>query len=91
MSIPGKNTEQILLGTITSKLKKVIGKSQLGFTRGKLYLTNLVAFYDKGTRSIGAEWAVDIIYLDLSKAFYMVSHSLLLEKLMHYDLDKCSV
>jgi len=35
--------------------------------------------------------AVEIVYPDFSKAFNTVSHSLLLEKLMRYGLDKWSV
>jgi len=35
--------------------------------------------------------AVIIVYLDLSKAFSTVCHRLVLQKLMHYGLDKWSV
>ncbi|GAB0205022.1 mitochondrial enolase superfamily member 1 [Grus japonensis] len=58
-----------------------------GFTKGKSCLTNLIAFYDKVTCSVD----VDIVYLDFSQAFNTVPHSLLLEKLMHYGLDKWSM
>jgi len=72
-------------------MKHVTGKSQRGFTMGKPCFTNLITFYDKVTCSIDVGQAVDIVYLDFSETFYMVSHSLLLEKLMPYGLDKWSV
>ncbi|KAK4827027.1 hypothetical protein QYF61_013161 [Mycteria americana] len=46
-SVPGKVVERILLGAVPSQMKHVIGKSQHGFTEGRLCLTNLIAFYNK--------------------------------------------
>ena len=42
-------------------------------------LTNLISFYDQVTRLVDEEKPVDVIYLDISKAFD-TSHCTLLEK-----------
>ena len=88
-SVPGKVMERILLGDITSQMKHMTGKSQHRFTRGKSCLTNLIAFYNKVTCLVDVGRAVDIVDLDFSKAFNMVSYRLL-EKLVCYGLDKWS-
>ena len=50
-------------------------------------LTNPVAFYDRVTCLVDEGKAVDIIYLDIRRAFDTVSHRILLEKLAAHGLE----
>ncbi|CAM5078020.1 unnamed protein product [Eretmochelys imbricata] len=71
--------------------RKVIRNSQHGFTKDKSCLTNLIAIYDEITGSANMRKAVDGIYLDCSKAFVTISHSILASKLKKYGLDEWTI
>jgi len=57
----------------------------------EIMLDQSVAFYDGVTGWVDEERAVDVVYLDFSKAFDTVSHNILIGKLRKCGLDEWSV
>jgi len=88
-SVPGKVMEQIILSAITWRIQgnQVIRPSQCRFVKGRSCLSKLISFCDKVTHLVDEGKAVDLVYLHFSKAFDVISHSILLEKLAAHSLD----
>jgi len=90
--MPGKVIKQIIMSALTGHVKdnQGIRPSQHGFMKGRSCLTSLISFYDQLTRLVNERKAVDVIYLDFSKTFDTVPHSILPAKLAAHGLDGCT-
>jgi hypothetical protein len=82
-SVPCKMLETIVKDRLMNHLleNNLIRESQHGFMPGKSCASNLVEFMDFVTEAVDKGQAVDIFYLDFSKAFDKVPHKRLLEKM----------
>jgi len=85
--------EWFILSVLTGQVKdnQWIRPSQHRFMKGRCCLTNLISFYDQVTCLVDEGKAVDVVYLDFSKAFDTIPLSILLEKLAAHGLDGCTL
>lgn len=82
--------EQLLLDTMLQHMEnnKEIGDSYHGFTKGKSYLRNLMAFYNGVTAAVDEGRAQDIIHMDLCKAVDNVLHDILFCKVERFRFNR---
>ena len=67
--------ESVLRDVVEHIIKsQLIRESQHGFLRGRSCLSYLLAFLDKVTDYVDKDINVDVIFLDLAKAFDKVPH-----------------
>ena len=69
------------------KVNQGIRPRQHGFMNCRSCLTNMISFYDKMTHLVDEGKAVNVVYLDFSKAFDTVPHNIPVEKLAAHGLD----
>lgn len=76
---------------LSFNVKSSLINNQHGFVPGRSTVTNLASFMTHISTPVFQRGQVDTIYCDLSKAFDVVSHSMLMVKLAHFDVDTAVV
>ena len=87
-SVCCKAMERVLKGYLLNHLVKngIITAAQHGFLAKKSTETQLLECVNDWTASLDRKEAVDIFYMDIAKAFDVVSHPKLLHKLQKYKI-----
>lgn len=83
--------EKIIVDHISCHVKNFLSPHQHGFVQGRSTVTNLVSFLQFTTPAVIDRLQVDTIYFDLSKAFDLVDHDKLLQKLVKFGLSPAYV
>lgn len=83
-----KIIEKPMHGQLVEKFycNKMLSDAQQGFKKGRLTTTGVVRFVERVAETFEKEEPLGLTLLDVSKAFDVVSHEVLLEKLKNYGV-----
>lgn len=91
LSAMAKIYDRILHNYLLSKTAHLISAAQHGFTAGKSTITNLLEYVNYIATNMMGGGRVDVIFMDLAKAFDKIIHEILLRKLAHCQLIRVSL
>lgn len=82
----GKVLEKMVHDVLYRSVRHVISDRQHGFMKNRSTTTNLMTFVNVLTRKIEKRQQVDTVYIDFSKAFDKVPHSIAVDKMRRIGL-----
>ena len=79
----GKELERVICSHLRNYLESnsLLSERQFGFRTGRSTVDQLLLVYDEVSKMVDKGGAVDVILFDFSKAFDIVSHAIMLNKL----------
>ena len=75
-----------MLNKLRDHLMQVINRSQHGFIPGRSCTTQLIETLDHIGALLDSGKQIDVIFMDMSKAFDQVNHAALISKLQYYNI-----
>jgi hypothetical protein len=86
LSIPSKVLERCIFNRVFPHIKDKLHPLQHGFIKGRSTATQLLQVFHEVSAILDNAGQIDMVYLDFSKAFDSVSHTLLLHKLQNFGI-----
>ncbi len=75
-----------MLNKLRDHMMQLINRSQHGFIPGRSCTTQLIETLDHIGALLDSGKQIDIIFMDMSKAFDKVNHAALISKLQYYNI-----
>ena len=88
LCILSKVLEKLIYNSLSEFVSNRISTQQFGFTKGRSSLQQLLVYFSNVLDATDRSASVDVMYLDLCKAFDSVSHTKLLHKLHTYGISE---